>query len=63
MANSLRVNLEGESKIEPIEEKVQRDFLGARGFAAKYLYEELLLGSTPYPPRRNSSSGPLFLEG
>lgn len=59
----LRVNLEGESKIEPIEEKVRRDFLGARGFAAKYLYEELTPGIDPLSPQNKLVIGAPVLGG
>jgi aldehyde:ferredoxin oxidoreductase len=38
----LRVNLnETKNSVEEIPEQVQRDFLDPRGFAIKYLYEEL----------------------
>jgi len=44
----LRVNLNsGATKVELLPEEIKRDFIGARGFGIKYLYDELTPGIDP----------------
>ena len=45
---SIRVNLSsGEIRVEPIDERLVRDFVGGRGFGAVQLYKELKPGTDP----------------
>lgn len=47
----LRVDLTGgRSQVESIPEEIMRDYIGARGFGIKYLYEELAPGIEPLSP-------------
>jgi aldehyde:ferredoxin oxidoreductase len=47
----LRVNLtDGAAEVDFIPEEMRRDFLGARGFGTKYLYDELAPGIEPLSP-------------
>ena len=44
----LRVSLStGDMRREDIPDEVKRDFIGGRGFRAKYLYDEVAPGAGP----------------
>jgi aldehyde:ferredoxin oxidoreductase len=52
MRRLLRVNLsKGIAKEEDIPKKVQNDFVGARGFCARYLYDEVKPNIDPLSPQ------------
>ena len=58
----LRVNLSnGKISSEPLPDKLARDYLGGRGFAAKILYDELKPGIDPLGPENKLvvASGPM----
>ncbi|MFH0803368.1 MAG: aldehyde ferredoxin oxidoreductase family protein [bacterium] len=58
----LRVNLsKGEVSTEPLTEKMARDYIGGRGFAAKILYDEVPKGTDPLGEHNKLilASGPL----
>jgi aldehyde:ferredoxin oxidoreductase len=56
----LRINLTKKSyQIEPIPEKVRKDWVGGRGFGIRYLYDEIKPGIDPLGPENKL----LFLTG
>ncbi|MBI5360457.1 MAG: aldehyde ferredoxin oxidoreductase family protein [Planctomycetes bacterium] len=60
--NILRINLTtGKYALEPVSEKLAREYLGGRGFTAKILYDELKRGIDPLGPENKvvMASGPL----
>lgn len=51
--NVLRVDLTGEkTSIEPLNKEWARRFVGGKGLAARYLFEELKPGTDPLSPER-----------
>ncbi len=57
MRRLLRVNLsKGVTKEEDIPKKMQNDFVGARGFCARYLYDEVKPNIDPLGPGTSSFS-------
>src|SRR4030043_401067 len=62
MRSLLRVNLSsGKSKEEDIPQKIQDEFVGARGFCARYLYDEVKPNIDPLSPENKLflTAGPL----
>ncbi len=58
----LRVNLtEKRSSVEEIPEKIARDYIGGRGFVARYLWDEIRPGTDPLSPENKIviATGPL----